>query len=209
MKENLTEIIFIVDRSGSMSGIKSDVIGGYNSFIDEQRKVKDQEANITFIQFDDKYEKLYESVDINEIKNLSDATYIPRGMTALYDAIGKTIVETGERLSNMPETERPSKVLVVIITDGYENSSQEYSQSKIKEMISHQETKYSWDFIFIAANIDLDKVSRDIGIASHKTMAFDSNSEDVGKMSRGLSSYTTLYRSKSVDYSSLDLSSFK
>lgn len=209
MKENLTDIIFIVDRSGSMLSIKQDVIGGYNAFIDEQRKVCGQEANITFIQFDNKYEKLYEAIDINQVDYLSEDTFIPRGMTALYDAVGKAIVETGERLSNIPELERPSKVLVVIITDGYENSSQEYSQLRVKEMISHQETKYSWDFIFIAANIDLDKVSKDIGIALHKTMLFESNSGDVDKMSKGLSEYTKLYRSMSTDYSSLDLTSFK
>lgn len=204
MKENLTELVFIVDRSGSMIWIADDVIGGFNSFLEDQKKVEGQEANVTVALFDHEYSLLYDNVNINEVEKLDNNKYQPRGMTALLDAVGRTVTSVGIRLANQPEEDRPGKVMVVIITDGHENSSKEYRADRIKEMIQEQEQVYSWDFIFIAANMDAATVGNDYGIAAHKTMNFGATSKGVSDMSMKMSSYTTSYRCASVaDKSSL------
>lgn len=160
MKEDLTEIVLIVDRSGSMASIKEDAQGGFNEFIEEQKKLEG-EARVTLIQFDTEIDTVYDNVNINEVK---EYTLIPRSMTALLDAVGYTISKVGERLSNTPEEEKPSKVMVCIITDGQENSSKEYDRTKIKEMIEHQRTKYSWEFVFIGANVDAFSEAGSLGV---------------------------------------------
>ena len=194
MKENLTELVFIVDRSGSMTGIADDVIGGFNSFLEDQKKVEGQEANVTVALFDNEYSLLYDNININEVEKLDRYKYQPRGMTALLDAIGRTVTSVGIRLANQPEEDRPSKVMVVIITDGYENSSLEYHAAGIKEMIKEQEEVYSWDFIFVAANMDVVTVGNDYGIVANKTMNFGATSKGVSDMSMKIFSYTTSYR---------------
>lgn len=167
MRIDLAEIIFILDRSGSMSGLETDTIGGYNSFLETQRKVEG-EAQITTVLFDDKYELLHDGIDIRNVKPMTEKEYFARGMTALLDAIGKTIINVGIRLSNTPETERPSKVVFVITTDGQENASREFSYKKIHEMISEQQDKYSWEFIFLGANIDAAKEAESLGIKASR-----------------------------------------
>ena len=163
MRENLTEIVFILDRSGSMGSLVSDTIGGYNSFIETQKK-EDGEALITTILFDDKYEILHNGVNIKEIKELTNKEYFARGMTAMLDSIGKTINTVGERLSNTNEEYRPSKVIFIITTDGAENSSVEFEKKQIKTMIEHQEGIYNWQFIFLGANIDAVSEAESLGI---------------------------------------------
>jgi uncharacterized protein YegL len=145
---NLTEIVAIIDRSGSMVDLVSETIGGYNSFLKEQKKAPGK-ANITLVQFDDKYQIDYDGVDINDAKELDEKTYVPRGMTALLDAVGKTIITVGERLSKAKEEERPGQVIFLIITDGLENSSREFVAEKVSEMIKHQTDKYNWTFTFL------------------------------------------------------------
>lgn len=153
MKKNLCEMIFILDRSGSMRPLTDDTIGGFNSMIDNQKSV-DGEAYVTTVLFDDKYEILHDHININEIKEITNEEYYARGCTSLLDAMGRTIDNIGERLSVTPEEERPEKVIIVIVTDGYENSSTDYSREKVKEMVEHQQNKYFWTFMFLGANMD-------------------------------------------------------
>lgn len=146
---NLTEIIAILDRSGSMGELRAETIGGFNNFVDEQKKEASGKAILTLVQFDDQYQIDYEGKDINDVQPLSEETYIPRGMTALLDAVGKTIIAVGERLAKMDEDKRPGQVIFLIVTDGHENSSKEYGAAKLKEMVKHQEDKYNWSFVFM------------------------------------------------------------
>ncbi len=164
MKDNLTEIVFILDRSGSMQRLAEDTIGGYNAFIEEQKK-QDGEANLTTVLFDDQYEVLHNGVNIKDVKPLTDKEYTARGMTALMDAVGRTINSVGDRLSKMDEVDRPSKVIVVITTDGMENASTEFTKKQVKDMITHQTEKYNWQFMFLGANIDAASEAQSIGIS--------------------------------------------
>lgn len=144
-----TEIIAILDRSGSMGGLESDTIGGFNSFIDSQKKVEG-ECNVTTVLFDNEIETLYEAVPVKEVKPLTNNEYYVRGMTALLDAIGSSANKSGARYAAMPNP--PDKVIVLIITDGHENSSREFSNDQVKSMIKHQEDNYGWEFVYLGAN---------------------------------------------------------
>lgn len=176
MNNNLTEMVFIIDMSGSMSNVVSDTIGGYNTLISQQKKEVGQ-ARITTVLFDDRYIMLHDNIDVDEISEMTTKEYSPLGCTALLDAIGKTINSIGVRLSNTPEDERPSKVVFTIITDGYENASKEYEWSKVKEMIKHQREKYNWIFSFIGANIDTMKVGDDLGIDRKLSKSYTSSAQ--------------------------------
>ena len=137
-EKNLTEIVFVLDRSGSMKPLEEDTIGGFTEFIEKQRKIEG-EAYITTVQFDTSYQVLHEHVALDEVKPLTKDDYSARGGTALLDAVGRTIDNLGVRLSNTPEEERPEHVIFVITTDGEENSSMSYSLQKVREMIAHQQ----------------------------------------------------------------------
>lgn len=163
MNTNLSDIIFILDRSGSMEGLESDTIGGYNSFLKKQREAPG-DARITTVLFDDQYELLHDGINIQLVNPITGHDYFTRGSTAMLDAIGKTIRAVGQRLSLTKAEERPGKVIFVITTDGMENSSREYSYEMIRSMIRHQRDKYSWEFIFLGANIDSESVAEEIGI---------------------------------------------
>ena len=199
MKIDLAEIIFILDRSGSMVGLESDTIDGYNSFLQTQRKVEG-EAQITTVLFDDKYELLNDGVNIKNVKPITDKEYFARGSTALLDAIGKTIMNVGLRLSNTPESERPSKVIFVITTDGQENTSREFSYKKVNEMISEQQDKYSWEFMFVGANIDAEKEAKSLGIKASRANNYISDSEGTNVMYFTLAEKVAAFRktSKSI-----------
>lgn len=170
-KPNLVEIVCVVDRSGSMDLIKTDAIGGFNHFLEEQKKLPG-EARFTLALFDHEYEVLFDNVNIQDVPPLNEATYCPRGSTALLDAIGRAIVTVGGRLSKTPEHERPSKVIVAILTDGLENASSEYKRSKIFEMIKHQGEVYSWAFIFLAANQNAIQEGASLGISTKDSHNF-------------------------------------
>lgn len=176
MKENLTEIVAILDASGSMQGFASDTIGGFNAFL-EQQKTLPGEANITVTTFESNNpnKTIYDGVNIKECQGLDSTNYVIGGTTPLYDAIGHTIDVVGKRLALTPEDERPSKVLFLISTDGMENSSTDYTQEKIKNMIEHQQKNYNWEFVFTAANIDTVAVSSGIGITGNMSMSYDQN----------------------------------
>lgn len=163
MKKNLTELVFILDRSGSMSGLESDTIGGYNSMIEKQ-KSEEGEANVTTVLFDDKAEMLNKRVPIQDIHKMTDKEYYVRGCTALLDAIGQTVHYMGNVQKYAKDEERADKVLFVITTDGYENSSKEYSYDTIKKMIKRQRESYKWEFIFLGANIDAVNTAEQFGI---------------------------------------------
>lgn len=150
MNANLTDITLVVDRSGSMESIQSDAEGGVNAFIATQAN-EPGEALLTLVEFDDQYEFVHQGVPIETVPKYK---LVPRGMTALLDAVGRAINETGERLAKMPEPDRPGLVVFVVMTDGEENSSQEFTKAQLKKMIKKQQSKYNWHFTFLGANQD-------------------------------------------------------
>ena len=174
MKKGLTEMAFILDMSGSMSGLVEDTIGGYNSLIEKQKE-EDGEAYVSTVLFDDRYIMLHDHINIKDIKPLTNEDYRPMGTTALLDAIGKTVNSIGVRLNNTPEEERPEKVIIVITTDGHENSSREFTKAKIKEMIEHQQSKYNWVFMFLGANIDAVGEAGNLGINTDFARTYTAN----------------------------------
>jgi uncharacterized protein YegL len=183
-KPNLTEIIIVLDRSGSMDGIVDDTIGGINTLITEQAK-NPGEVKLTLIQFDNQYEVFVAGRPIKDVPLLNKATYVPRGSTALLDAIGRTINDVGARLSTTKEEERPSLVLFVIQTDGQENASREYTHEKIKQMIAHQKDTYKWQFLFLGADQD---AFQGMGLGLAQGTVYNYFTPDSFKMYRNLSS---------------------
>jgi len=196
MKSNLTEIVFILDKSGSMSSMGNEPVDGYNKFIDEQRDPSLGEANVTFVLFDDEVETVYNGVKISEVEKLSMERYIGTGMgmTSLYDTIGKTFTEVGKRLSNTPESERASKVIVCILTDGQENSSKEFTLSTIKNMIKEQTEKYSWKIQFMGTTLGAIESAKNIGLAPDSFELFDNNSDGLRQAYRSHSLNASSYR---------------
>lgn len=191
-----THIICILDRSGSMSSIMNDSIGGFNTFLKQQKELPD-EATITIALFDDKYELIYDNVDIKKAKELTSAEWYPRGMTALYDAIGKTINTEKANFAKLGDN-KPNKVLVCIVTDGYENSSREFNVDDIKSLIKDCE-KQDWNFIYLAANQDAFDVGSSFGVSAGNTFTYTASSAGVSTMNAKLNKATTTYRSVSTD----------
>ncbi|WP_034759504.1 vWA domain-containing protein [Rossellomorea vietnamensis] len=180
MNREYTEIIFLLDRSGSMCGLEQETIGGYNSFIEKQRKLSGQTL-VTTVLFDDKVEQLWSGVEAGKVE-LTREEYFVRGCTALMDAVGKTIIEVGNRLSRMAEGQRPGKVIFVITTDGMENASVEFSASQVKDLINQQQQGYNWEFIFLGANIDAAEEAMNIGIDKGSAYQFEASSKGVEAM---------------------------
>ncbi|SEM55014.1 hypothetical protein SAMN05192533_103323 [Mesobacillus persicus] len=180
MNTNLTEIIFLLDRSGSMAGLEKDTIGGFNSFINRQSQLEG-ETLVTAVLFDDEYEVLWNGGAAKDIK-LTEEDYYVRGCTALLEAVGKTILDVGYRLSKTDEEQRPGKILFVITTDGMENASREFTYKKVKELIRHQQEKYRWEFIFMGANIDAAEEADQLGIAKESAFTFEASEKGVEVM---------------------------
>lgn len=195
MKKDYCDINIVLDRSGSMSALRNDVIGGINSFFEKQKEVPG-EATVSLIQFDDYYEINYTGKNIKDVENLTYKTYEPRGMTALLDAIGKSINETGIRLSNMNEVDRPEKVIFIIQTDGEENASKEYTLENIKKMIKEQTEKYSWEFVFLGTNIDAFSVGSSLGFSNATTMSYKNSSDGLRDMYASVSTNLMGVRTK-------------
>ena len=189
-----TQIICILDRSGSMSSIMSDSIGGFNTFLKQQKELPD-EATLTVALFDDKYELLYDDVDIKEVKDITTKEWYPRGVTALYDAIGKTINNVKANHTRLG-SERPAKVLVCIVTDGYENASKEYHLNDVEKLIKKCE-RDDWNFIYLAANQDAFDVGQSFGISGRNTYTYTASTDGVFNMSNTLTSAVVNYRSMS------------
>lgn len=243
MKKNFIHVCFIIDESSSMYGSESDIIGGFNNTIKEQREVKDGQCAVSFFSFADNVVERFIGKDVNEVKELTNGNvfgnkfyshssflsltysvvngvadvnvtsnedesnplyqYCPNGCTAMNDGIGTAIDRIGRWLSDMEEDERPSKNLIVIMTDGEENSSKEYSLKKVQDMIKHQTEKYDWSFVYMGMDISNAKAADDLGINSR---SFSSkNSAHMYKNYSNISDAATCYRScsSSIDGASL------
>lgn len=176
-----TRIVYIIDRSGSMSGKETDVIGGFNSFIKEQKN-HPGEASMVLVQFDHEYGPINTWDNIQEVPELDNKSYSPRGTTALLDAVGRTIDDQGNDLSLIAERERPDKVIILIMTDGFENASRDYTKQKVKKMISHQSENYQWKFVFLGAGQDSFAEANSIGIPAAMTANYKPSAEGIKSM---------------------------
>ena len=171
MKKRLTELVFILDRSGSMGSLESDTIGGFNSMLAKQKEVEG-ECLVTTALFDNTYILLHDRIDIKAVNPISEKEYFVGGSTALLDAMGMTISKIGNAQKNTADNYRAEKVIFVIITDGEENSSREYSSDKVKEMVERQKSKYKWEFIFLGANIDAVHTAGQFGIGRDRAVDY-------------------------------------
>jgi uncharacterized protein YegL len=187
-----TDIVVVLDKSGSMGSTKDDVIGGFNRFLEEQ-KAFPGECSISMVLFDSLCE-VKASMPIRDVAPLTDKTYVPGGMTALLDALGRAISDTGKRLAALDESRRPDKVLVVVITDGQENSSKEHTLQVVRGMIEHQQGKYNWKFMFLGANIDSFAEAGNLGFSKCATVNFTQSRKGYECLYRGLSLGAKNYR---------------
>lgn len=176
MKKNLTEIVFILDRSGSMSGLEADTVGGFNSMIEKQKKAEG-EAIISTVLFDNASEVIHDRVDVRSIKPMTDNDYTVRGCTALLDAIGGAIHHIGNVHKYARAEDVPEHTMFVITTDGMENASRRYDSEKVKKMIERQKDKYGWEFLFLGANIDAIETAMHFGISEDRAVNYHSDSE--------------------------------
>lgn len=189
---NATDIVVVLDKSGSMASTKGDVIGGFNRFLEEQKALPG-ECALSMVLFDTHYD-VRPAVPVRDVQPLDDKTYVPGGMTALLDAVGKAISETGRRLAALEEARRPDKVLVVVITDGEENSSHEHDLKAVRGMVEHQQGKYNWKFMFIGADIDSFAEAHKLGIQLDSAINFTKSKKGVDCLYRGLSAGVSDYR---------------
>ena len=171
MNKNLTEIVFILDRSGSMSGLESDTIGGFNAMIEKQKKAPG-EALVSTILFDNVSEVIHDRVHIRDIKPMTDSEYCVRGCTALLDAIGGAIHHIGNVHKYARREDVPEKTMFIITTDGYENASRRYDYERVRRMIERQKEKYGWEFLFLGANIDAAKEAARFGIGADRSVNY-------------------------------------
>ena len=178
MKKNLTEIVFILDRSGSMSGLEADTIGGFNSMIAKQKK-QDGEALVSTVLFDNVSEVIHDRVNIRDIQPMTGRDYTVRGCTALLDAIGGAIHHIGNVHKYARPEDVPEHTLFIITTDGMENASRFYSSDRVKQMIERQKAKYGWEFLFLGANMDAVKEAARFGISSDRAVRFENDAQGV------------------------------
>ena len=188
MKPNSTYIAVVLDRSGSMGSVKQATIDGFNEFVNQQKLVPG-ETRLMLTQFDDVYEVVFDR-PIGEVQPLDDKSYEPRGLTALHDAIGKTVNDVGKSLSAIPESERPARVLVAIITDGGENASKEFDQKQVADMVKHQQEGYAWAFVFIGANQDAVLTAKTFNIPAAAALSYSGKVGSTrGVIGQSLASY--------------------
>lgn len=171
MKKDLTELVFILDKSGSMAGLENDTVGGFNSMLRKQKEV-DGECRITTVLFDNRYELLHDRIEIQAVSPMTDREYQVGGSTALLDAIGKAIHKLVSVQRNTAQEFRAKKVMFVIITDGEENSSREYSADKVRSMIEYEKSRYGWEFVFLGANIDAVETAGRFGIPADRAVDY-------------------------------------
>ncbi len=197
MKKGLTELVFILDKSGSMSGLETDTIGGYNAMLEKQKAVEG-ECHITTALFDTCYELLHDRIDIRAVNPISGKEYQAGGGTALLDAVGRTIHKIGSAQKHTTEDYRAEKVMFVIITDGQENSSCEFTIEEIKSQIEHQKTKYGWEFIFLGANIDAVATARNFGINADRAQNYHADSAGIRLNFTAVSNAVETFRERSI-----------
>lgn len=178
MKKNLTEMVFILDRSGSMAGLEADTIGGFNGMIERQKKAEG-EALVSTVLFSDRSRVIHDRVDLKKIEPMTDAQYFVGGCTALIDAIGGAIHHIANVYKYAREEDRPEHTLFVITTDGLENASHEYSSDQVKKMIEQQKETAGWEFLFLGANIDAVETARSFGIEEDHTVNFLADAEGI------------------------------
>lgn len=193
MKKDFTSINVLMDSSGSMASLTKDTIGGFNTFLAEQKALSGT-ATLTLCTFSTTINLVHDCIDLQAVPNLTTSTYHASGGTALLDAMGITINEVGKKLASMAEEEKPSKVIFLIITDGEENSSKEYSLQNVKDMVSHQREKYNWEFVFIGANMDAIEVGETLGVATHNSINYEATMEGTKILYRSLSQGVSDYR---------------
>ncbi len=197
MKKGLTELVFILDKSGSMAGLETDTIGGFNSMLARQQAV-DGECNITTVLFDNSYELLHDRIDIRAVSPITEKDYRVGGSTALLDAIGRTIRKISSAQMHTADDYRAENVLFVIITDGEENSSREYPAEKIKAQIERQKTDHGWEFIFLGANIDAVETAGAFGISPDRAQNCCADSVGVRLFFDSVSDTVADYRESSI-----------
>ena len=176
MKKGLTELVMIIDRSGSMSGLEADTIGGFNSMIEKQKR-EEGEAYVSVVLFDDRNEVLYDRVDIQKVEPMSDKQYYVRGCTALLDAVGGAIHHIGNVHKYAREEDVPEKTIFIITTDGMENASRQYTYDKVKRMIERQKERHHWEFMFLGANIDAVREAGRFGINASRAVRYEHDSK--------------------------------
>ncbi len=176
MKKNLTELVMILDRSGSMGGLESDTIGGYNSMLRKQRETEG-EVLVSTVLFDDRSEVLYDRVPLEKLPQMTEKEYYVRGCTALLDAIGGAIHHIGNVHKYAREEDRPEKTIFVITTDGMENASREYSYDSVKQLVERQKEQYGWEFLFLGANSDASETAGRFGISADRAANYNSDRE--------------------------------
>ncbi len=176
MNNNLTELVFILDRSGSMSGLEKDTIGGLNSLIAKQKR-EAGEALVSTILFDDKAEVLHDRVPLEKVEAMTEEQYYVRGCTALLDALGGAIHHIGNVHKYAREEDRPARTLFIITTDGMENASRRYTAEKVRQMVEHEKEKYGWEFLFLGANIDAVKTAQRFSIDEDHAVNYECDAE--------------------------------
>lgn len=186
--KDYTHLVVVMDRSGSMGRIRNDMEGAINALFEEQAKLPGV-CKVDLVQFDDRYNVVFQDTDVSKAK----ATLEPRGLTALLDAIGKTIVTTGEKLRKLDESERPGTVIVAVVTDGHENASHEYTKENVAALIKQQTDEWNWNFTFLGANMDAVSVGRDYGFDPAQSLTW--NPGDAAAAGATVSTYVTNTRS--------------
>ena len=195
MKKNLTEIVFILDRSGSMAGLEKDTIGGFNAMLEKQ-KSQSGEAIISTVLFDNTCDVIHDRLDIQKVAPITEKEYFVRGCTALLDAVGGAIHHIGNVHKYAREEDRPEKTLFIITTDGMENASRRYSYEKVREMIRRQEEKYGWEFIFLGANIDAEAEAARFGIRRSQAANYHADSDGTAIIYEAVSEAVCTIRAK-------------
>ena len=193
MKKNLTELVFILDRSGSMAGLEKDTIGGFNAMIEKQ-KAEAGEAYISTVLFDNESEVIHDRLPLRDVPRLTDREYYVRGCTALLDAVGGAIHHIGNVHKYAREEDRPEKTLFVITTDGMENASRRYSYEKVKDMITRQKEKYGWEFLFLGANIDAAREAARFGIGADRAANYHADTVGTGVIYEAVSETVCNFR---------------
>ena len=203
MKKGLTEVVFILDRSGSMSGLEADTIGGFNSMIAKQKK-EEGEAYISTVLFDDRMEVIYDRVPVGSVEPMTDSQYYVRGCTALLDAIGGAVHHISKVHKHAAPDEVPEKTLFIITTDGMENSSHTYDYKKVKKMVENRKKKDGWEFLFLGANIDAIAVAGRFGVSADRAFNYECDEAGTALNYRVLSdTISTVRRAKSAKEASV------